>query len=67
MGIGDWGLGIGDWGLGSDKVDTEVLDAAKQLKIVVRAGAGYDNIDLAAATAHHVVAESLYFFIIINI
>ena len=39
----------------SDKVDAEVLDAAKQLKIVVRAGAGYDNIDLAAATAHNVV------------
>ena len=42
----------------SDKVDAEVLDAAKQLKIVVRAGAGYDNIDLAAATAHNVVAEN---------
>ena len=42
----------------SDKVDVEVLDAAKQLKIVVRAGAGYDNIDLAAATAHNVVAEN---------
>ena len=40
----------------SDKVDSEVLDAAKNLKIVVRAGAGYDNIDLAAATAHKVVA-----------
>ena len=40
----------------SDVVDAEVLDAAKQLKIVVRAGAGYDNIDLAAATAHKVVA-----------
>ncbi len=40
----------------SDVVDAEVLDAAKQLKIVVRAGAGYDNIDLEAATAHHVVA-----------
>ena len=40
----------------SDNVDAEVLDAAKQLKIVVRAGAGYDNIDLAAATAHKVVA-----------
>ena len=40
----------------SDKVDAEVLDAAKNLKIVVRAGAGYDNIDLAAATAHNVVA-----------
>ena len=42
----------------SDKVDAEVLDAAKSLKIVVRAGAGYDNIDLAAATAHGVVAEN---------
>ena len=42
----------------SDKVDAEVLDAAKQLKIVVRAGAGYDNIDLSAATAHKVVAEN---------
>jgi D-3-phosphoglycerate dehydrogenase len=40
----------------SDNVDAEVLDAAKNLKIVVRAGAGYDNIDLAAATAHKVVA-----------
>lgn len=35
----------------SDIVDAEVLEAAKQLKVVVRAGAGYDNIDLAAATA----------------
>ncbi len=39
----------------SDKVDAEVLDAAKNLKIVVRAGAGYDNVDLEAATAHGVV------------
>jgi len=39
----------------SDIIDAEVLDAAKQLKIVVRAGAGYDNVDLAAATAHGVV------------
>lgn len=38
----------------SDVIDAEVFDAAKQLKIVVRAGAGYDNIDLAAATAHNV-------------
>lgn len=38
----------------SDIIDAEVLDAAKQLKIVVRAGAGYDNVDLEAATAHHV-------------
>ena len=40
----------------SDKVDAEVLNAAPKLKIVVRAGAGYDNIDLEAATAHKVVA-----------
>lgn len=39
----------------SDKVTAEVLDAAKQLKIVVRAGAGYDNVDLEAATQHGVV------------
>ncbi|MBE6213603.1 MAG: 3-phosphoglycerate dehydrogenase [Rikenellaceae bacterium] len=39
----------------SDKVTAEVLDAAKCLKIVVRAGAGYDNVDLAAATAKGVV------------
>lgn len=38
----------------SDKVDKEVFDAAKELKVVVRAGAGYDNIDLAEATAHGV-------------
>ena len=38
----------------SDKVDEDVLAAAKNLKIVVRAGAGYDNVDLAAATAHNV-------------
>ena len=38
----------------SDKVDKEVFDAAPQLKVVVRAGAGYDNIDLAEATAHGV-------------
>jgi D-3-phosphoglycerate dehydrogenase len=39
----------------SDKVTPAVIDAAKNLKIVVRAGAGFDNIDLAAATAHKVV------------
>jgi len=38
----------------SDIIDSEVLGAAKQLKIVVRAGAGYDNVDLVAATAHQV-------------
>lgn len=42
----------------SDKVTAEVLDAAKQLKIVVRAGAGYDNIDCEAAKAKGVVAEN---------
>jgi D-3-phosphoglycerate dehydrogenase len=40
----------------SDKVDAEVLDAARQLKIVVRAGAGYDNIDCAKAAEKKVVA-----------
>jgi D-3-phosphoglycerate dehydrogenase len=40
----------------SDKITREVLDAAKNLKIVVRAGAGYDNIDLDAATEKKVVA-----------
>jgi D-3-phosphoglycerate dehydrogenase len=40
----------------SDKVTAEVLDAAKQLKIVVRAGAGYDNIDCAYAADNDVVA-----------
>lgn len=39
----------------SDKVDKEVIDAAEKLKIVVRAGAGYDNVDLKAATAKGVV------------
>ena len=42
----------------SDKVTAEVLDAAKRLRIVVRAGAGYDNVDLAAATARGVVVEN---------
>lgn len=40
----------------SDLVTAEVLDAAKKLRIVVRAGAGYDNIDLKACSAHNVVA-----------
>ena len=39
----------------SDKVTSEVIEAAPSLKIVVRAGAGYDNVDLAAASAHGVV------------
>ncbi len=40
----------------SDKVTAEVVAAAPKLKIVVRAGAGYDNLDLAACTEHSVVA-----------
>ena len=42
----------------SDKVDAAVIDAAKELKIIVRAGAGYDNIDLKAATEHGIVVEN---------
>lgn len=42
----------------SDIVDADVFGVAKNLKIVVRAGAGYDNIDLTAATAHNVVVEN---------
>ena len=42
----------------SDVIDTGVFDAAKKLKIVVRAGAGYDNVDLKAATDHNVVVEN---------
>jgi D-3-phosphoglycerate dehydrogenase len=40
----------------SDIISSEVLDAAKQLKIVVRAGAGYDNIDVKSCTDHNVIA-----------
>ncbi|MCQ2136067.1 MAG: NAD(P)-binding domain-containing protein [Bacteroidales bacterium] len=40
----------------SDKVTAEVVAAAPKLKIVVRAGAGFDNLDLAACTEHKVVA-----------
>ncbi|MFO8128573.1 MAG: NAD(P)-dependent oxidoreductase [Bacteroidales bacterium] len=39
----------------SDKVDKDIIDAAENLKIIVRAGAGYDNIDLEAATSRDVV------------
>ena len=42
----------------SDKVTPEVLDAAKQLKIVVRAGAGYDSIDTVYAKEKNVVVEN---------
>lgn len=40
----------------SDKADREVIEAGKNLKIIVRAGAGYDNIDLIAATEKGIVA-----------
>ncbi|MEI6056411.1 MAG: NAD(P)-dependent oxidoreductase [Lentisphaerota bacterium] len=40
----------------SDKASAEVIAAANKLKIIVRAGAGYDNIDLAAATAKDICA-----------
>jgi len=40
----------------SDKATREVIEAAKNLKIIIRAGAGYDNIDLQAATDNGVVA-----------
>lgn len=42
----------------SDKVDEALFKAAPNLKIVVRAGAGYDNVDLKAATAAGVVVEN---------
>ena len=42
----------------SDKVTPEVLDAAKNLKIVVRAGAGYDNLDCAYAKSKGIVVEN---------
>lgn len=42
----------------SDKVDREVIAAAPKLKVVVRAGAGYDNVDLKAATAAGICVEN---------
>lgn len=42
----------------SDKVDQTVISHGKQLKIIVRAGAGYDNIDLKAASEHGIVVEN---------
>ena len=42
----------------SDKITPEVFDAAGQLKIVVRAGAGYDSIDTAYAKSKGVVVEN---------
>lgn len=40
----------------SDKVTADVIDAADRLRIVVRAGAGYDNLDLDACTRRGIVA-----------
>lgn len=40
----------------SDKVTEEVINNAQNLKVVVRAGSGYDNIDLEAATEKNIVA-----------
>lgn len=42
----------------SDKVTPALLDVAKNLKIVVRAGAGYDNVDIAYAREKNVVVEN---------
>ena len=42
----------------SDKVTKEVLEAGKNLKLVVRAGAGYDNVDCASAKARKVIVEN---------
>lgn len=42
----------------SDKVDRDVFNVAEKLKIVVRAGAGYDNVDLVAATNKGVIVEN---------
>ena len=42
----------------SDKIYAEVIAAAPRLKVIVRAGAGYDNIDLKAASEHNIVVEN---------
>lgn len=42
----------------SDIIDREVIEAAPELKVIVRAGAGYDNIDLAAATEKGICVEN---------
>jgi len=44
----------------SDKVDEALLERAKNLKIVVRAGAGYDTIDTAACTKRNIVVMSAF-------
>ncbi|MGL4363683.1 MAG: NAD(P)-dependent oxidoreductase [Bacteroidales bacterium] len=40
----------------SDKIDNEIIEKANNLKIIVRAGAGYDNLDLSACSARNIVA-----------
>ena len=42
----------------SDKITPEVIDAAKELKIIVRAGAGYDSIDTAYAKQKGIIVEN---------
>ncbi len=42
----------------SDKIDAEIINAAPDLKIIIRAGAGYDNIDLEAASARNIIVEN---------
>ena len=42
----------------SDKVTAEVIEAAKQVKVIVRAGAGYDNIDVKACTERGIIVEN---------
>lgn len=42
----------------SDIIDREVMEAAPELKVIIRAGAGYDNIDLAAATEKGICVEN---------
>ena len=38
----------------SDIIDREVIDAASRLKLIVRAGAGYDNVDLSVASERNI-------------
>lgn len=42
----------------SDKITADIIAAAPQLRIIVRAGAGYDNVDLDAASARNIVVEN---------
>ena len=42
----------------SDKIDAEIMAAAPDLKIIIRAGAGYDNIDLKAASERGIIVEN---------